>query len=231
MACYCYHCKKEIFFDDEFVSPSGKKIPLTKFNGEYHKHRCPENPYNKETRRDYAYQQENNPKTDEDKQREEQELKERHRRWKEEQAKHEDPRKKYYDPDRYDLPAELDSILRDKKTVDEGHVISEIAFKIWGPREDLTHAQASSQEKKLARIMGQIRIEAYQNYREQGIMPDFLPFAQPMLGQRHVWKYFNAVDFLMNQAKLHQSRSEGLQHVADLLRRMCEAGEDDDDME
>ena len=33
----CYHCQKEIFFDDNFVSDTGKKIPLSKASGRPHK--------------------------------------------------------------------------------------------------------------------------------------------------------------------------------------------------
>ena len=39
----CYKCGETIFFDDEFESPSGKKIPLDEdSSGRYTPHDCPE---------------------------------------------------------------------------------------------------------------------------------------------------------------------------------------------
>jgi hypothetical protein len=46
---YCNACKKEIFFDDDYISTSGKKIPLSKSTG--NPHRCRAKPFNKDTRR------------------------------------------------------------------------------------------------------------------------------------------------------------------------------------
>ena len=51
----CYHCQKEIFFDDNFVSDTGKKIPLSKASGR--PHRCKARPFNKYTRYQYWLQQ------------------------------------------------------------------------------------------------------------------------------------------------------------------------------
>lgn len=51
----CYHCGKEITFNDDYISISGKKIPLSKSTNR--PHRCKAKPFNKETRRAWWYQQ------------------------------------------------------------------------------------------------------------------------------------------------------------------------------
>ena len=51
----CYTCGKEIYFDDNILSKYGKKIPLSKASGG--KHRCKNKPFNKDTRRQWWYEQ------------------------------------------------------------------------------------------------------------------------------------------------------------------------------
>lgn len=51
----CFACGKEIIFDDDFVSKSGKKIPLSKTTKR--PHRCKEKPFNKHTRRQWWQKQ------------------------------------------------------------------------------------------------------------------------------------------------------------------------------
>lgn len=43
----CFRCGAEIFFDDEHITNSGKKIPLDEIDGEYEPHDCPANDWKK----------------------------------------------------------------------------------------------------------------------------------------------------------------------------------------
>ena len=55
MTFHCYYCGKVIHFDPDIKSETGKSIPLSGEKGTS-KHRCKANPFNKDTRRQYAKQ-------------------------------------------------------------------------------------------------------------------------------------------------------------------------------
>lgn len=73
----CNGCGKKIFFHPDFTSKYGKSIPLSVDSGG--KHRCPNKPFNRETRR--AWWEEQNRKAEEARERKQHEYNERRDRW------------------------------------------------------------------------------------------------------------------------------------------------------
>jgi|GEM_PF-1737727 len=54
--CKCKDCGVELVFSENEITESGKHIPLTKKSGAHH--RCSAKPFNKDTRKDWWYEQE-----------------------------------------------------------------------------------------------------------------------------------------------------------------------------